>query len=256
MHPAEFRLAVRRGEFYGTTAGHCGDYAQANLVILPRAYADDFTKFCMQNPKTCPLLGVANAGAWNMPELGDDLDIRTDVPGYYIYRDGELSEEKRNLLEVWRDDFVTFAIGCSFSFEYMLQRAEIRLRHIEQKKNVAMYVTNIPNERAGKFAGNMVVSMRPMSADSVIKAVQITARYPAIHGAPVHFGDPSVIGIRDLQHPDFGDPVDVLDQEVPVFWGCGVTPQEALRAARLPLAITHKPGHMLITDILNARLAV
>jgi len=254
--PQQFRNQVRSRQFTGPTSGYCGAYAQANLAILPQAYAGDFLKFCMLNPKACPLLAVGEPGQWALPALGVDLDIRSDVPGYYIYRDGELSEETNALHAVWRDDLVVFAIGCSFSFEQMLQQERIPLRHIDEGVNVSMYRTSIPNRPAGPFGGELVVSMRPMTGADAIRAVQITSRYPAIHGAPIHLGAPAALGIADLARPDFGDAVSLHDNEIPVFWACGVTPQTAIRAARLPFAITHKPGHMLMTDILNSSLAV
>jgi uncharacterized protein YcsI (UPF0317 family) len=255
MKPIQFRHLVRAGEFRKPTAGVCGGYAQANLVILPDAQAHDFLRFAQRNPKACPLLAVGEPGAWNLPALGADLDLRTDVPGYYVYRDGELAESPVSLEGLWRDDLVAFAIGCSFSFEEMLLAAGIPLRHIAQDRNIAMYRTNIPNAAAGPFAGNMVVSMRPLKAQDAIRAIQITSRFPAVHGAPVHLGDPRLIGIADLARPDYGDAVEVMADEVPVFWACGVTPQEAIRAARLPFVITHRPGYMLVTDIPNTALA-
>jgi uncharacterized protein YcsI (UPF0317 family) len=256
MHPAEFRRQVRAGRFKGPTAGHCGDFAQANLVILAQRHADDFLRFCLGNPKACPLLGIGQPGQWTLAVLGDDLDIRTDVPGYQVYRDGQPAEQPATLTALWQTDFVTFAIGCSFSFEQMLHREGIPLRHQEVRKNVPMYRTSRKNQPAGPFQGELVVSMRPMKALDAIRAIQITSRFPGIHGAPVHIGDPALIGIGDLDRPDYGDAVPMLPGELPVFWACGVTPQNALRGAALPLAITHKPGHMLITDIPNASLSV
>lgn len=255
MTPLELRHKVRGGEFRLPTAGYCGSYAQANLVILPQADAADFLLFCQRNPRACPLLAVGEPGQWNVSTLGADMDLRSDAPGYNIYREGELVQQAQALHALWRDDLVVFAIGCSFSFEQMLLDAGIRLRHIEQRRNVAMYRTNIRNRRAGPFGGQMVVSMRPMKAADAIRAIQITSRYPSVHGAPVHLGDPALIGIADLYQPDYGDATEIMPDEIPVFWACGVTPQEAIRAARLPLAITHQPGYMLVTDILNASLA-
>lgn len=255
MTPLELRHKVRSGEFRLPTAGYCGDFAQANLVILPHTHADDFLLFCQRNQRACPLLAVGEPGQWNVGRLGEDMDLRSDAPGYNIYRGGLLASQTHALHEVWRDDLVAFAIGCSFSFEQMLMDAGIRLRHIEQRRNVAMYRSNIRNQSAGPFGGEMVVSMRPMKAADAIRAVQITSRFPAVHGAPVHLGDPALIGIADLARPDYGDAVDILPDELPVFWACGVTPQEAIRQARLPLAITHQPGYMLVTDIRNATLA-
>jgi len=255
MNPFELRHQVRSGAFRQPTAGYCGDYAQANLVILPAQHASDFLLFCQRNPRACPLLAVGEPGQWQIDRLGADLDLRSDTPGYNIYRHGELAEQAHNLHAVWRDDLVAFAIGCSFSFEHMLMAAGIPLRHIAQRRNVAMYRTNIANAAAGPFAGQMVVSMRPMKAADAIRAVQITSRFPAVHGAPVHLGDPALIGIADISRPDYGDTVEIMPDEIPVFWACGVTPQEAIRHARLPLVITHQPGYMLVTDILNASLA-
>jgi uncharacterized protein YcsI (UPF0317 family) len=255
MTPLQLRHKVRNGEFRIPTAGYCGEFAQANLAILPQSHADAFLRFCQRNPKPCPLLAVGEPGQWNVPALGADMDLRTDVPGYYIYRDGELAGETTSLTELWQDDLVVFAIGCSFSFEEMLMKSGIPLRHVDQKKNVAMYRTNIPNQAAAPFGGNLVVSMRPMKARDAIRAVQITSRFPSVHGAPVHIGNPALIGIGDLSQPDFGEAVDILPDELPVFWACGVTPQDAIRSARLPLVITHSPGYMLVTDIRNSDLA-
>jgi uncharacterized protein YcsI (UPF0317 family) len=255
MTPLEFRHAVRNGQFRLPTAGQCGAYAQANLVILPQTHADAFLLFCQRNPKPCTMLAVREPGQRNVAQLGADLDLRADVPGYNLYRDGQLAEQPHALHAVWRDDLVAFAIGCSFSFEQMLMDAGIPLRHVEQGRNVAMYRTNIDSQRAGPFGGKLVVSMRPMKARDAIRAVQITSRFPAIHGAPVHLGDPALIGIADLSRPDYGDAVAIADDELPVFWACGVTPQEAIREARLPFVITHRPGYMLVTDIPNTSLA-
>lgn len=256
VSPQEFRRQVRTGRHRGTTAGFCGDYAQANLAILPAQYANDFLRFCWLNQRACPLLGVGEPGAFGIPALGEDLDIRTDVPAFYVYRDGQRVAETETLADLWRDDLVVFAIGCSFSFEQALAREGIPLRHIEQQTTVPMYRTSTANAPAGVFGGQRVVSMRPMKAADAIRAVQITSRTPAVHGAPVHIGDPSLIGIRDLARPDFGDPVEIRADELPVFWACGVTPQSAIESARLPFAIAHKPGHMLMTDIPNHTLAV
>lgn len=255
MTPIQLRHLVRAGEFRKPTSGQCGGFAQANLVILPQVQAHDFLLFCQRNPKACPLLAVGEPGSWDVRALGLDVDIRTDVPGYYVYRHGELAESPVSLVDVWRDDLVVFAIGCSFSFEEMLLAAGIPLRHIQQDRNIAMYRTHIPNVAAGPFGGNMVVSMRPLKAQDAIRAIQITSRFPAIHGAPVHLGDPGLIGIADLARPDYGDAVEIMADELPVYWACGVTPQEAIRAARLPFVITHRPGYMLATDIQNASLA-
>jgi uncharacterized protein YcsI (UPF0317 family) len=228
---------------------------QGNLVILPERLASDFSRFCQRNPKACPLLAVSEPGAAELPELGADLDVRTDVPRYRVFRGGELVSEPNDILELWRADLVTFVLGCSFSFEWALLQAGIRLRHVEQGKNVAMYRTNIEVVPAGSFAGPLVVSMRPMLASHAIRAVQVTSRFPHLHGAPVHLGNPALIGIADLGRPDYGDSVVCHDDELPVFWACGVTPQAAVERARPELCITHYPGAMLITDLENARVS-
>lgn len=253
--PISIRRRIRSGEIAAHTSGLCGERVQGNLVILPEALAGDFLRYCQRNPKPCPLLAVSEVGSPAFPSLGHDIDVRTDLPRYRVWRDGQLVDEPSDVSHLWQDDFVAFAIGCSFSFEQALQESGIPLRHIEQGRNVAMYETNIPTAAAGPFAGNLVVSMRPLRAADAIRAVQITSRFPAVHGAPVHLGDPSQIGIGDLGRPDFGDAVEVASDELPVFWACGVTPQVAIRQARPPLCITHAPGSMLITDLFNHQLA-
>jgi uncharacterized protein YcsI (UPF0317 family) len=253
--PAEVRQAARVGAWSGHTGGLAERHVQGNVVILPRAQADDFLRYCQRNPKPCPLLAVGEPGDPALPALGADIDIRSDLPRYRVWRDGQLADEPLDIGALWRDDFVAFVIGCSFSFEQALIDEGLRLRHVDEGRNVAMFRTTIATEPAGPFGGPMVVTMRPLPAAHAIRAVQITSRYPAVHGAPVHLGDPSLIGIADLSRPDYGDAVTVHDDEIPVFWACGVTPQAALENARLPLAITHAPGCMLVTDRLNTELA-
>jgi len=250
------RLACRSGAHDGPTAGLAPGYVQGNLAVLPHDWAEDFLRFCQANPKPCPLLGVSEAGSPNLPLLGETLDIRTDLPRYRVWRDGELVAEPRDLGGVWHDDLVSFVIGCSFSFEEALLQADVPLRHLARACNVPMYRTSIATQGAGRFHGPLVVSMRPLRPADAIRAIQITARLPAVHGAPVHIGFPEAIGIADLGRPDYGDPVPVEAGELPVFWACGVTPQAAIAAARPPFAITHAPGCMLVTDLKNARLAV
>lgn len=227
---------------------------QCNIVALPQAYASDFARFCALNPKPCPLIGQSNPGETSVPSLGD-IDIRTDCPKYQLFVDGKPTQELQDITKYWQRDWVFFALGCSFSFEDALVEAGIPLRHIQQNRNVAMYNTNIPCHSAGPFNGNMVVSMRPLSVTHTIRSIQICSRFPAVHGAPIHFGNPRDIGINDIDKPDYGDQIQIFDDELPVFWACGVTPQQALRAAKLPVAITHAPGHMLVTDLRNAELA-
>lgn len=250
----DVRLAARRGGFTGHTSGLASEFVQANLAILPAALAADFRRYCALNPQACPLLGVTEPGDPTLAALGVDLDLRTDVPRYRVWRDGELVDEPADVTRWWRDDLVAFVIGCSFSFEHALLAEGIPLRHVEQRRNVAMYRTSIETAPAGVFRGPTVVSMRPLTAADAIRAVQITSKLPQVHGAPLHLGDPSRIGIDDIARPDYGDAVDIRDGELPVFWACGVTPQSAIATARPPFCITHAPGHMLVTDLLNRDL--
>ena len=248
------RLAIRRGDHLGPTSGLAPGFAQANLAILPRSLAADFARFCALNPKPCPLIGVAAPGDWRIPALGEDLDIRTDVPRYRVWRDGTLVDEPRDLLRWWRDDLVSFAIGCSFSFEHALIEAGLEIRHITCNCTVPMYRTSIATAPSGPFRGPLVVSMRPFKPAQADRAIEITSRYPLVHGAPVHVGRPELLGIADLATPDYGDAVPVGDDELPVFWACGVTPQAAIALARPAVAITHYPGAMLVTDRRNSDL--
>lgn len=254
MTPSEARLKIRNGEITTQTSGICNGYAQANLCILPKKYAYDFLLFASRNPTSCPILEVLDEGSRYTKYMADRADIATDIPKYRIYRNGELAEEVTDISAYWQEDFVSFLIGCSFSFEGELLDAEVPIRHIEQGRNVPMFLTNIPCEPAGIFHGNMVVSMRPIPYKQVIRAVTATAAMPKVHGAPVHIGDPAQIGIVDIGKPDFGDSVEIHDGDVPVFWPCGVTPQAAIMTAKPELAITHAPGHMFLTDVRNSTL--
>lgn len=254
--PNALRARIRTGEYRGNTSGLAAGYVQCNVVILPHAWADEFLRFCQLNPKPCPLIAMSDRpGSYELPQLGE-VDIRTDVPAYREFVDGDLVGEHHDIRALWRDDLVTFALGCSFSFEEALLADGLDVRNISSGVNVPMYRTSLPCATAGRFGGDMVVSMRPFLAADAIRAIQICSRFPSVHGAPIHFGDPGLIGIDDLARPDYGDPVQVHDHEVPVFWACGVTPQVALASARPPLAITHSPGCMLVTDLRNSRLAV
>jgi uncharacterized protein YcsI (UPF0317 family) len=251
----QIRAPIRAGTWTSHTSGLSQDLVQGNVVILPEALATDFLRYCQRNPKPCPLLAVSEPGDPMLPTLGGDIDIRSDVPRYRVWRNGELVDEPTNVAALWRDDLVTFVIGCSFSFEQALLDCGIPLRHVEQKRNVAMYRSNIATTAAGPFNGPMVVSMRPMKAADAIRAIQITSRFPNVHGAPVYIGSPALIGIDDLSQPHYGDPVEVKADELPVFWACGVTPQAAITQARPEFCITHAPGAMLITDLLNHQLS-
>jgi uncharacterized protein YcsI (UPF0317 family) len=250
------RLAVRRNQYDGTTSGFAPGSVQANLAILPRALAEDFMRFCQLNPKPCPVIGVGIPGDWRLPALADDLDIRTDLPRYRVWRNGELVDEPHDLMRWWRDDLVTFALGCSFSFEQALLEGGIELRHMTCDCTVPMYRTSIETKPAGPFHGPLVVSMRPMRPADAIRAVQITTRFPSVHGAPVHLGMPELIGIKDIGKPDWGDAVPIHDDEMPVFWACGVTPQSVIMAVKPEFCITHYPGAMLVTDRRNVDLAI
>ena len=254
--PAAVRELIRTGQWRGVTSGVASGFVQANLAILPKELAFDFLLFCQRNPKPCPLLEVVEAGQTEAALTSPGSDLRTDTPGYRIYEKGELAAEVPSLLDHWRDDLVSFLLGCSFSFEAALSDAGIPLRHQEMGCNVPMYITNIPTTPAGVFAGPMVVSMRPVKQEKIVRAVQVTSRFPATHGAPLHIGDASAIGIQDLSTPDFGDPVEVRTGEEPVFWACGVTPQAVALNCRPSLMITHTPGHMFITDQRDADYAV
>ncbi|MDY3555047.1 putative hydro-lyase [Gemmata sp. JC717] len=248
------RAACRVGRHTGPTPGLALGYVHANLVILPRDWAFDFLLFCQRNPKPCPLLDVTEAGDPEAKLTAPGSDLRTDLPAYRVWEHGELVAEPTEVTKYWRSDLVSFVIGCSFTFETALLAAKVPVRHIEQNVNVPMYRTNVPCKPAGRFSGPMVVSMRPLTPPQGIKATQICSRFPRAHGAPVHFGDPAAIGIRDITKPDFGDAVEVRADEVPVFWACGVTPQAALMQAKPPFAITHKPGHMFLTDLKDTDL--
>lgn len=252
--PSEVRKLIREGKITGPTSGMCAGYAQANLVILPKDLAYDFLLFAQRNPKSCPVLEVSDVGSRNLRYIAENTDIAKDIPKYRVYEDGILTGEYTSVEHLWREDFVSFLIGCSFSFEAELIEAGIPVRHIEENCNVPMYITNLECEPAGIFNGKMVVSMRPIPYDKVVKSVMVTGTVPKVHGAPIHIGDPSTIGISDISKPDFGDSVKINEGEVPVFWACGVTPQSVIMNVKPKIVITHSPGHMLITDIKNIDL--
>jgi uncharacterized protein YcsI (UPF0317 family) len=251
---AEARRQARTGQWNAPTPGLALGYVQANLVIVPQDLAFDFLLFCQRNPKPCPLLDVTEPGSPEPKRVAPGADLRTDLPRYRVYRNGELVDEPADLLAWWRDDLVGFLLGCSFTFESALLQAGLPVRHLEASCNVPMYRTNRACVPAGKFRGPMVVSMRPLTPAQAVRAVQVCSRFPRAHGAPVHWGDPEALGIRDLAQPDFGDPVEVRTGEVPVFWACGVTPQAVAMEVRPSLLITHKPGHMFVTDLRDTDL--
>ncbi|MCH7606666.1 MAG: putative hydro-lyase [Chloroflexi bacterium] len=252
----EIRGLIRSGQWRGVTSGVAPGYVQANLAVLPRDLAFDFLLFCQRNPKPCPLLEVIEAGGIEPVLTAPGADIRTDIAAYRVYENGEFVAEVDSLVDYWRDDLVSFLLGCSFSFEAAMVDAGIPLRHQNLGLNVAMYITDIATVPAGAFSGPMVVSMRPIKRHQIVRAVQVTSRFPATHGAPVHIGDPEAIGIKDLDRPDFGDRVDILPGEVPVFWACGVTPQAVALSCKPPLMFAHGPGKMFITDQRDVDYAV
>ena len=253
--PRAARRIIRTGEYTGHTAGIAPEFVQGNLCILPAAFAADFAAFCQRNPKPCPLIAMGSPGDPMLPDLGD-VDVRTDLPRYRVFKDGDCIDEPSDIRRYWSNNLVAFVLGCSFSFERALLQEGIRLQHVERDTTVPMYRTNIDCVPAGCFKGKMVVSMRLFSPADAIRAVQITSRFPAAHGAPVHIGFPEAIGIRDLMRPDFGDPPAPEAGQLPLFWACGVTPQVAIEAARPSICITHRPGAMLITDKRSTALAI
>jgi uncharacterized protein YcsI (UPF0317 family) len=245
----QVRAAIRSGAYDGHTAGLAAGKLQCNLAILPERYALDFLRFCQRNPKPCPIVGIGDSGVPYLPTLGNDIDIRSDVSKYRVFRNGTFNDEVTDIADIWSDDLVTVALGCSFTFENALLRNGIPVRHIESGLNVPMFRTNIGLTPAGQFSGQMVVTMRPIPAAQVEQAREISSRFPQAHGTPIAVGDPAQIGISDLGQPDWGDAVEIKTGEVPVYWACGVTPQNVLLDAKLPICITHSPGHMLISDV-------
>lgn len=250
--PIEIRQAIRRGEYASNTSGLAAGFVQCNLVILRQDFADEFEQFCQLNPKPCPLIAKsAKPGDFHLKAAGNDIDIRTDFPAYQVFQNGTLQRQQTDISAIWREDFVVFLLGCSFSFEEALINAGIEVRNIDEQKNVPMFKTDIACTSAGRFTGKMVVSMRPMKATDAIDAIQICGQYPAVHGAPIHLGNPQLIGISDITAPDFGDAVTIHEDDIPLFWACGVTPQLAIMNAKPDICITHTPGCMLVTDLKN-----
>lgn len=245
---AEVRALIREGKWTAPTSGLALGYVQANMIVLPRDWAFDFLLYATRNPKPCPILDVTEPGDPETRMIAPGADIRTDLPKYRVWENGELVDEPGDILSVWRDDLVAFMIGCSFSFEGALLKAGIRIRHMDENVNVPMYLTSVPCIPASRFSGNTVMSMRPIPHNQVVKAVTCTAKLPAVHGAPMHIGSPEAIGVRNINKPEFGDAVTIKEGEVPVFWACGVTPQAAVMQSKPPFAITHAPGYMFIAD--------
>ena len=256
MTASEVRSRIREEEHSGPTAGVARGYVQANLVILPSDYAFDFLRFCVRNPKPCPVLEVTDVGSPEPSVAARGADLRVDLPRYRVYENGQLVDEPTDIRSYWRDDLVSFLLGCSFTFETALLAAGLPMAHIDQGRNVPMYITNRDCVQSGPFSGPLVVSMRPFRGEEVSLAVTISARYPMMHGSPVHIGSPEALGVSDLQTPDFGDPISIAEDQTPVFWACGVTPQAAAKQAKPALMITHSPGHMFVTDRLDAEYEI
>ncbi|MBT2581522.1 putative hydro-lyase [Planococcus sp. ISL-109] len=254
--PEQLRSAIRKGDWQTPTSGLAPGFIQTNLAILPKEMAFEFLLFCQRNPKACPVIDVTEPGSFVPVLSAPTADLRTDVPKYRVYRDGVLTEETADILHLWTDDMVAFLLGCSFTFEEALAQNGIPMRHQEQGCNVPMYKTSIPALSAGRFQGPIVVSMRPIREQDIVRAVQVTSRFPNVHGAPIHIGNPESIGIQDIGKPDFGDAVTIKEGEVPVFWACGVTPQAVAMESKPPLMITHAPGHMFVTDLKSEDFSV
>jgi uncharacterized protein YcsI (UPF0317 family) len=255
VSPAELRQLIRRNKWTEPTTGACPGTIQANLVMLPEAAAFEFLLFCVRNPKPCPILDVLEPGAFE-PGIAAGADLRSDLPRYRVFKNGEFQEEVEDVGGIFRDDMVSFLLGCSFSFENAMLATDLPIRNLEEGKNVSMYITDIDCRAAGRFSSKMVVSMRPMTETQAVRAIQVTTRFHLTHGAPVHLGSPEKIGITDLTHPDFGDAVTIRPDEIPVFWACGVTSQLAATSAPLPLVITHSPGHMFVSDLKDEDLTI
>ena len=252
----DLRLAIRRGDHTGLTSGCAPGHVQATLAVLPAAHAPDFLAFCARNARACPVLGVSEPGSPHIPALAQDLDLRTDLPGYIVHRASQPPEAVRTLADVWRADLVAVALGCWFSMEDALTAAGVRLRHVELGIQGPLFKTNLPTEPVGAFGGPLVVSMRPFARDAVDTVKAVTGRFPRVHGAPLHAGDAAALGIADYRQPDFGEPMDVLPGEVPLYWPCGLTATVALQRSGISFFITHAPGKMLVTDWRNADLAI
>lgn len=256
LTPVKAREMIRENQWLKPTSGLANGFIQGNLAVLPKDLAFEFLLFCQRNPKACPIIDVTEPGS-GIPALSaPNADLRTDIPKYRVYRNGEFTEERTDISDLWDKDMVGFLIGCSFTFEEALLKNGIPIRHIEENCNVPMYKTNIPCVEAGRFSGPTVVSMRPMPEKDVVRAVQVTSRFPSVHGAPIHIGNPETIGIKDIHNPDFGDSVTIKDGEVPVFWACGVTPQAVAMHIKPDIMITHAPGHMFITDLKNEQFSI
>jgi uncharacterized protein YcsI (UPF0317 family) len=250
----ELRLAARRGDFCGITTGQAPGYVQANLAILPARHATDFVAFCHANAQACPVLAVGEPGDWRLPKLGHDIDVRSDLPKYWVYRAGERAGTTTDIFDLWQDHHVAIAIGCWFSMEDALARAKVRMRHIELGIQGPLFRTTRDTIAVGRFSGPLVVSMRPFAARDVATVTEITGRFSRVHGGPLHIGDPQALGIADIERPDFGELLLPLPGEVPMYWGCGLTALAALERSGISRFVTHAAGAMLVTDLRNDQL--
>ena len=258
VNDQNFREAISQGQYNGPTSGFRKGFVQANIVILPQTHADEFIRFCLKNPKPLPILYASEPGEFHLEKLSGHEDIRVSLPAYNVYENGKYIAGTENIHAWWRPDLVVIALGCSFSFDSALAEAGVRLDHLATGKNIAMYNTNIKLDSTRHFSGDMVVTLRQLTTQQAIEAIQISNRFPFAHGAPIHFGNPADIGIESIHSPDYGDPPcqqeDYQETLIPVFWACGVTAQRTLEQADIPFFITHKPGCMLVTDLFNERL--
>lgn len=254
--PEEIRECIRKEKWIGPTTGIALGFVQANLVIIPEKLALEFIIFCQRNHSACPILEITEPGIASLNYLAKNVDIRTDLPKYRVYKKGVLMDEPLNIIDYWRSDFVSIFIGCSLSFEKALTDSNIPLRHLECKKNGAIYISSIKCNPTGMFRGNMAVSLRPIPRHQLIRTIQITSRFYNAHGAPVHIGDPDLIGIKNLDEVYYGDPPIFKENDVPVFWACGVTPQVVASESKPEIMITHSPTHLFVSDIKDTEIAI
>lgn len=251
--PAQVRDLITKGVITSSTSGMAAGYVQANLICLPKDYADEFYEFAKLNSQPCPVLEVFE-GEPVSKFLAPGAPVLSCIPWYNIYRNGKLEKTIPDATEYWTKDMVGFLIGCSYSFEEALLKNGIEIRHMTLGTPVPMFRTTIHCKPYGRFHGDYVVSMRPMTPENAQKAKEITEQFPNVHGGPVEIGDPAAIGIKDVNKPDYGMPVPFYDKEIPVFWACGVTPQFVVENVKPPIAISHKPGFMFVSDILNTEI--
>ena len=251
MTPAQAaRLTIREGRHTGSTRGLAPGFVQCNLVVLDRSLAYDFLVYCQRNQKACPVLEVTDPGDPEPRQLAPGADLRTDLPRYAVYRNGRREADRTDIRDFWTPDSVAFLIGSGMTWDLALERAGV-----PTDRHRWVLRTTIPTRPAGLLHGSLVATMRWLTPAQAIVAIGVSGRFPRNHGAPIHVGDPGAIG-ADLHNPLFGGRVpDLPSGLIPVFWACGVTPQEAALAGRLPLMITHAPGHAFVSDLEADRLS-